>query len=146
MRTELIVIFCGIGAVALLWLVLRFGRHIARAVLVGGILAVGVIVALALLSQAGAAGQAAKAATVVASGQVIMAFCFGAMGAVTVGALGLAGYWWVRFRLLVQHHVQRPRRQRALPEHKTPDVVYIVEDGPEALSLEDIDLSQWGWG
>ena len=146
MEGQTLVILIVSMVAALLWLVLRFGRQIARAVLVLGILILGILTALALLSQAGAAGQAAKAATVVASGQVIMAFCFGAMGAVTVGALGLAGYWWVRFRLLVQHHVQRPRRQRALPEHKTPDVVYIVEDGSEALPPDGIDLSQWGWG
>jgi hypothetical protein len=146
MEGQTLVILIVSMVVALLWLVLRFGRQIARAVLVLGILILGILTALALLSQAGAARQAAKAATVVASGQVIMAFCSGAMGAVTVGALGLAGYWWVRFRLLAQHHMQRPSRQRALPEHKTPDVVYIVEDRSEALSLEDIDLSQWGWG
>jgi hypothetical protein len=148
-----IVILGGIGAVALLWLLLRFGRQVARAALVVGILAVVVIGALAFLSQASATREAAsatrqvaRAATVAASGQVVVAFCFGAMGAMTLGALGFAGFWWVRFRLLAQRHKQRPRRQRALPERKAPDVVYIAEDETEALPLEGIDLSQWGWG
>jgi hypothetical protein len=148
-----IVILGGIGAVALLWLLLRFGRHIARAALVVGILAAVIIGALALLSQASATREAAsatrqvaRAATVAASGQVVVAFCFGAMGAVTLGALGCAGFWWVRFRLLAQRHKQRPRRQRALSQKDAPEIVYIAEDEADPLPLDGIDLSLWGWG
>jgi hypothetical protein len=159
-RTELIVILCGVGAVALLWLALRFGRHIARALLVGGILAVVVVVALALLSQAGAARQAAQAATVAATGQaavsVVSAFCMGGLSAVVVAALSTAGlFWlrWARLRWLVGQNeafiaqLKRQRlRRRALPHSETtPEVSYIVEDEGDPLPIGELDLSFWGW-
>jgi len=107
---EAMIVLIGAAIVALLWLAIRFGKRIARTVLLLCILAGAVILALAMLSQAGASRQAAKAATeamsavrVVAVGQsvgtVITILTLGAMGMVTVGALGAAGVFWLRWRL-----------------------------------------------
>ncbi len=58
---EVIIILLGIGVVALLWLAMRFGRTIGIAVLVLGLLAVAILGAAALATQAGANFQASKA-------------------------------------------------------------------------------------
>ena len=51
MNTEYLVILCGIAIVALLWLVIRFVRTIARVLLiVGGIILVGIAVVSSLVS------------------------------------------------------------------------------------------------
>ncbi len=64
---QAIIALLGIGAVAALWLALRFGRTIALAVLTLGVLAVVVLGAGAVLTQGAANYQTAKAATEAAS-------------------------------------------------------------------------------
>jgi hypothetical protein len=63
---QMIMVGLGAAVVLFIWLLLRFGRHIARVLPVGGILAVGLVVALAILSQAAASRQAARAAIMTA--------------------------------------------------------------------------------
>ena len=149
---QLVLAGTGAAMVILLWLAVRFGRQVARAVLIGGILALGILTALALLSQASAARQAAKAATVAASGQmvssVVTAFCLGGLTAALVGAMGAAGVFWIRWQLAERNRRQlRQRtRPRVLPHTDPPEVVYILEDEDELLPIGDLDLSLWGWG
>jgi O-antigen/teichoic acid export membrane protein len=151
MEGQTLVILIVSMVAALLWLVLRFGRQIARAVLVLGILILGILTALALLSQASAARQAAKAATVAVSGQavssVMTAFCLGGLTAALVSAMGAAGVFWIRWQL-AEHNRQRLRRRtrpKVLPHTNPPEVVYIVEDEDNPLPIGDLDLSFWGW-
>jgi hypothetical protein len=107
---EAMIVLIGAPIVALLWLAIRFGKRIARTVLHLCILAGAIILAVAMLSQAGASRQAAKAATEAMStvriatvgqsiGTVITIFALGSMGMVTAGALGAAGVFWLRWRL-----------------------------------------------
>lgn len=150
MSVELWVILSGIGAVVLLWLLLRFGRQIARAVIVVGILAVGVIVALALLAQASASRQAAQAATIAATGQaatsLVLAMGIGALAVVAVGGLGGAGVFWVRWKLAEQRRERIASRQRRVLPEPAPDppASYVVED-EDIVDLADVDLARWGW-
>ena len=111
-------ILAGAGAavVILLWLALRFGRQVARAMLIGGILTLGILTALALLRQASAARQAAKAAIVAASGQavssVVTVFCLGGLTAALAGAMGAAGVFWIRWQLAERNRRQLKQRTR----------------------------------
>lgn len=151
---EILVILGGIGVVALLWIAIRFGRTIARVVLVGGILVIGIVAALALLSQGVAnrqttraateAAQAAKAANVGLSvGAVVAALCIGGLGTLSVGAVGVAGFLY--WRLQMEQRLPQRKQRRALPPaQEPPEVVYIVEEGNK-VDLAGVDLSQWGW-
>lgn len=147
MSTQVIVILYGIGAVVLLWLALRFGRQIAWAVLVVGILAVGIITSLALLTQASANRETAQAVKVVSMGQSFtLVASVACAGMLSMAAVGAAGLFWLRWKLekrrwqLPQHS---PRRN--LPHREPPEVVYIVEDEGDALPIGDLDLTRWGW-
>jgi hypothetical protein len=147
-------ILAGAGAavVILLWLALRFGRQVARAMLIGGILTLGILTALALLRQASAARQAAKAAIVAVSGQavssVVTVFCLGGLTAALVGTMGAAGVFWIRWQLAERNRqrLRRRTRPKVLPHIDAPEVAYIVEDEGEPLPIGDLDLSFWGWG
>jgi hypothetical protein len=150
------------AAVALVvLLVLRFGRRIARVLLIVGALAAVGLGSFVLLSQAlanqvtaRAALETARVARTATTGQtivtVMVVLALGAMGVVTLGAIGFGGFWWVRWRLSERRLVQLPRRQpqraraKALLE-QPPQVVYIVRDPDDGVDLADVDLSQWGW-
>jgi hypothetical protein len=163
---EVVIILLGAAAVALLWLALRFGRTIARAVLVLGGLVLAILVAGFLLTQAAANYQAAKAAADAVSVArasttgltvilVLGALLVGALGALTLGALGIAGYAVLRWRLPTRARVGEggdlPRwmQRRRLPSSSQP-IIYVVEDEPAPSALPtqaglDVDLAEWGW-
>jgi hypothetical protein len=146
MKTEYIVILAGIGLVALLWLLLRFGKAIARAALVGGLLLAGGALTFAALSQAEAHRRTAQAALVAVEGQTAATFTsgllVGVLAVVVVGALAGGGYLAVRWQLAERRLRALPQqRRRPLPAGDPPEIVYI-DDG---VDLTGLDLSQWGW-
>jgi hypothetical protein len=72
----------------------------------------------------------------------------GGLAVVSLGALGAAGFFYLRWKL-EQRQKQLPRRKqpKALPPQE-PEIVYArpcgrVVEGDVALS--EVDLSQWGW-
>ena len=146
MNTENLVILCGIGIVALLWLALRFGRVIARALLIaGGIVLAGIVALSGLVSslasfQTARTAQTAIRATSITSG--LAGVVIGGLVVVSLGAVGVAGFFYLKWKL-AEHQKQLPqRRRRALPQRE-PEIVYIVEDGN--VDLDGVDLAQWGW-
>jgi hypothetical protein len=156
---QLIVIGVGLAVVVLTWLVLRFGRQIARALFVGGILVAVALGAGALLIQAAAnrataqaALEAAKVAKSASVGQsistVMMALVLGVLGTVAAGALGAAGFFALRWKL-----EQRKRQAAALPgqrhrrlpsEAQPGQVIYIVDEA-DPLPIDARTLEDWGW-
>ena len=151
---ELVVILCGIGAVALGWLLLRFGKVLARVALVAGGLTLALIVGAALLTQASATKEAATAAKVASAGQATTSvgamLCAGSLGTLALAGASAAGVFYVRWKLTDRRQsrledapaarlpsYRRPRRR----EQRPPEVVYIVE---ETEPVDDLDL--WGWG
>ena len=106
MNTELIVILVGAFVVALSWLLLRFGKVLARWALAFGTLAAVVIVALALLSQASAGREAAKAAMVASTGQsvttVVSGLVIGGLLVALLAALAVIGWLALRLRLALR--------------------------------------------
>ncbi len=157
---QAIIALLGIGAVAALWLALRFGRAIALAVLALGILAVAVMGAGALLTQGAANYQTAKAATEAASaakaasvGQsvttvivaLVAGLAIGAAGLTTVAALGAAGYFGLRYKLAERGQLLAGQRRRPLPGAAQPGQVIYVTDEPDGVDLAGVDLKEWGW-
>ncbi len=157
---EVIVILLAIGVVAALWLALRFGRSIALAVLVLGILAVAVLGASALVTQGAANYQTAKAATEAAAaakaasvGQsittvivaLVIGLTVGAAGVMTVGALGAAGYFGLRWKLAERGQLLAGQRRQALPDTVQPGQVIYVTDESDDVDLAGVDLKEWGW-
>jgi hypothetical protein len=153
-----LVVLAGVGIVVLAWLLLRFGRTIAKAALVAAGLALAVIVALAVLNQATASRQAAQAATVAATGQtvssagntvalVVGALCVGTLGTVTAGALAVAGVLYYRQRLEEQRRTALPRRRRReLQEPTSQPIVWVADVQDQgAVDLSQVDPSEWGW-
>ena len=152
------VIAGGIILVLAAWVLMRFGKVIARAVLTIAAVVIGGIVALAVLAQGAASFQTAQSAERVAkvaqtsatSNLVLVAGvgCFGGVAVVAViGAVGVALCFWVK-----SHQVQKPtqlttpRQSAALPEPQPSPVVWIVGDGQQsAVNLDGVDFSQWGW-
>ena len=65
---ELYVILAGVALVALCWLLLRFGKIIARWTLVFGVLVAMILIALTLLEHARATRTAVQVATVASAG------------------------------------------------------------------------------
>ena len=118
---EIFVILGGIAVVVAAILLLRFGKIIARALLVAAILAAITIGLLALFTQAGAnretaqaATQAAEAAKTASVGQSLTAvfstLCIGGLVTVLLASLGGAGYLWVRLQW-TRNQLGNPRRQ-----------------------------------
>jgi len=168
---EVYVVLGGIAVVITAILLLRFGKLIARALLVAAILTIVLVGLLALLTQASAnrqtaqaaieAAEAAKAAnvglslsTLIIGGLVIILL------AVTIGA----GYLWVRLQLgKSRHQAQRGRWQpgpnalwgrqsQGLGRYEQPSlstpaqqlpIYYLVEDDVEPI--ESGDFGEWGW-
>ena len=152
---EALIILASIAVVLVLWLVLRWGRYIIKVILVLGILAVVVLGMGALFSQATAnrataqaaleTARMAKAASIGQSiGTVIGALLIGAMATVTVGALAVAGYFALRWKLEQRKAALPGHRPQALPKMVKPGaVVYVLDEG-EPIPL-DVDLEEWGW-
>ena len=154
---EILVILVGIALVIVLWLALRFGQTIARVVLVGGILVLGVLGALALAGQSAANYQTAQAATEAAKaaksasvglsvGAVVAALCIGGLGTLSVGAVGVAGFLYYRLQVEQRQEKRLPQRKqrRALPRQAEP-VIWYADDEQDTVDLGNVDLSQWGW-
>jgi hypothetical protein len=116
MPVEVILVLA--GAAVLGALLIRLGRQIALALMGAGIVGVLVIGALALLEQAQAGREAAKAAKVMAVGQtagsITLTVLVALLAVVVVLAAAAIGYFWLRARraerwLIPQQH-QRPGR------------------------------------
>ena len=134
------------GAILALLLLVKFWRTIARfALILAGIAAV-IIVALALLNQAVASKEAAQAAHAASIGQsvtsVIIALVIGGLGTLVLGALGTAGFFWIRWKL-EQRQKQLPQQQRRALSQQEPEIVYITQD--DGFDLAELDLTQWGF-
>ena len=63
------------------------------------------------------------------------------MVVVSLGAVGVAGFCWLKWKL-EQRRKQLPQRQRRTLPQREPEIVYIVEDD---VDLAGVDLTQWGW-
>ncbi len=168
---EIIVILLGIGAVALLWLTMRFSKTISLGMLILGILAVAILGAASLTTQSAANYQTAKAATAAAEaaktsavGQsattvlVILGagLVLGLMGTITAGAVGVTGYVVLRWKLVERRLLTAGQRRQALPEaaHRTEpsgtvqpgQLIYIVDEADSApVDLAGLNLAEWGW-
>ncbi len=166
---EVYVILAGVAVVAVAWLLLRFGKIIARWALIFGGLAAVIIVGLALLSQSTAnkevartATMAVEAATVTGAGLSISAvvgvlasaFCVGVLGVALLFAFGGVGYLWIRWRLaeqqkqrgqpgsgLVREQPPLPSPQQLSPPPEP--VIYVLES--EVENVDALDMAEWGW-
>jgi len=100
MPMEFYVILVGVGVVALAWLLLRFGKIIARWALILGVLAAVIALGLAALEHARATRTAVKAATVAGAGAAGMSVLAVILAVLLACAVGVAGYFWLRVRRL----------------------------------------------
>jgi amino acid transporter len=154
------VIAGGIIVVLSSWVLMRFGKIIARAVLVVAALVIGAIVALAVLAQGAASVQTATAAKktaqvaqTTATGNLLLVGAVGCVGGfallAVVVALGIAGVFWYKAHLAERDRdrarITTPRPQ-ALPEPQQTPVVWVMGDGQhDAVDLSKVDFSRWGW-
>lgn len=140
-------ILIALGALLALVVLVKFGRAIGRFVLaLAGIVALA-LVALAILAQGAANYQTAKAAQETAQavkvssvGQTLALLVLGGLVVALVLALGVAGFFALRWQLAerkAQGWIPGPwalwgrRRPRRLTE-QGPPVVYVVQD-PQAV-------------
>ena len=100
MPMEFYVILVGVGVVALAWLLLRFGKIIARWALIFGVLVAVIAFGLAALEHARATRTAVKAATVAGAGAAGMSALAVVLAVLLACAVGVAGYFWLRVRRL----------------------------------------------
>jgi len=72
--------------------------------------------------------------------------CFGGVAMLAVaGALGVAGYFWLKSRQVPKTQLTTPR-PAALPDPQGAPVVWIVGDGQQSgVHLDGVDFSKWGW-
>lgn len=157
-----LVILAGVALVIAAWLAMRFGRVIALLLAGGGILTAIVLGVGALGTQAAAnlqtatvAKEAVEAVKVASVGQSItsvlvalgVGLAIGGMGIVTLGAVGVAGLFAVRYNLAERDNL-RPaggRRRRRLPDAVQPGAVIYVADVDDGVDLAGVDLEAWGW-
>ncbi|MCP4542294.1 MAG: hypothetical protein GY832_34665 [Chloroflexi bacterium] len=159
---EIIVILLGVGAVALLWLTMRFSKVIAFGILILGILAVAILGAASLTTQAAANYQTAKVATkaveaarVSAVGQSVTTvliilgagLALGLMGTITASAVGVSGYIALRWKLAERRLLVNGQRRQALPETAEAGQVICVVDEADSVrvDLAGLNLAEWGW-
>jgi hypothetical protein len=145
------------GTILLGFLLLRFGRAIARFLLIVAALAIVGLIAVAIVNQAQAnrvtaeaaiqAAQATHAATV---GHSMATLVTGGLLALIIALAG-AGYCYYRWRRSEQH-MSSPHQTRAtLPtgqqSNHLPPVIYIPQPPPriDDCDLSGIDTSEWGW-
>ncbi len=155
--TEILVILCGVGVVVLLWLALRFGKIIALAGLILGALIIlglwasaGVAQGVANHTTAQVALEAVQAVKTTATSQSIISILLTlvviAMGILLILALGVAGYFAIRWRLVQASLLPPPSPKSQLPEKVQPgQVIYILEEESESVDLSGIDLDEWGF-
>jgi len=146
----------GIILVLVSWLLMRFGRTIAKAVLTIAGLGIALVIALAVLAQGAASVQTATAAketaqvaqTASTANLVLVGAlgCFGGVAFLAVaGALGVAGYFWLKSRQVPKKQLTTPGHQ-ALPDPQSAPVVWVVGDAQrDSVDLSGVDFSQWGW-
>ncbi|MCP4536648.1 MAG: hypothetical protein GY832_05835 [Chloroflexi bacterium] len=159
---EVIVILLGTGTVALLWLTMRFSKVIGLGFLVIGILAVAIIGAASLTTQAAANYQTARATTKAveavkasAVGQSVSTVLIvlgagvvlGLMGMITTGAVGVTGYVLLRWKLTNRHPLTAGQPRHVLPEAvQAGQMIYVVDETEEVpIDLAGLDLTKWGW-
>jgi len=153
----------GIILVVAAWLAMRFGRVIALFLAGAGILLAIVLGVGALGTQAAAnlqtatvAKEAVEAVKVQAVGQSItsvivalgVGLAVGGMGIVTLGALGVAGWAAVSYRLAERDNKRMlgERQRQRLPESAQPgQVIYVTDDVDDGVDLAGLDLQGWGW-
>jgi len=151
---EAYVILSGIGVVVLAVLLLRFGRLIARALLIAGGLTLAVIVGLAVLNLAEANTEMAQAAQVASAGQTATTagamLCIGGLGALALVGVGAASVFYVRWQLSERQqprlqdnarHLLNYQQRRDWRQPQTPPIVLVAggEDG-------DRDVwGEWEW-
>ncbi|MCP4539202.1 MAG: hypothetical protein GY832_18855 [Chloroflexi bacterium] len=159
---QALLILLGIGIVALLWLAMRFGRTIGMVVLGLGLLVVAILGAAALATQAGAnlqtataAKEAVEAVKVASVGQSItfvlvalgVGLAVGGMGVVTLSALGVTGWFAVRYQLAQRDNLRidgNPRR-RLSESAQAGQIFYVTDDVDDGVDLSNLDLQEWGW-
>jgi len=148
MSAEHIVILCGVGVVALLWLAIRFSRQIVRVLLIaGGIILVGIVAVSGLSSslaslQTARTAQTAIRATSITSG--LAGIAIGGLAVISLGAACIAGFFWLKWKLAErQRQPAQPKPRKQLPNQE-PEIVYarpcgrVVEDDAD---LSEVDLS-----
>ena len=92
-----------------------------------------------------AASAAAETAQMASVGSLAMGLCAGGLGAVTVAAVGAAGWFYLRWRLTERAARSLPRRRRTLPrnEHVEYGEPVFLTGGTEYPA--GLDLTEWGW-
>ncbi len=146
MATELVILTAWIGiSMVALFILVRWGRALARLAGVAAAWLVGLLLLVALSLQAWASAQAARAAEIAAAGQTV------ATTGVTILALslllvvllagGVIGYLVWRLRRLEQR-LQHPApvRSTALPQLSA----YYLEADVDDAALVEIPEG-WGW-
>jgi chromate transport protein ChrA len=146
MAIEFYIILAGAGVVVLAWLLLRFGKIIARWVLIFGVLAAVIILGLVLLAHAQATQTAVRAATVAGAGAAGISAMAVILTLMLLTAAGIIGWLAVRLKVAEgksEHSLPpRPKRQRFAPKPEPEPMIFVLESETE----EDIiDLSRWGW-
>jgi len=147
-------ILCGIGVLLVLVIVWKFGHAIGKFILGLALLAVVGIGATALLTQATASREASKAMKVAATGQAVasagqtlQALVIGALALALVTAIGVAGFFWLRWQLTQRQALTAGRRKRKREREAIyppqPEVYYVMQE-PDADAV-DLDLAEWGW-
>jgi hypothetical protein len=159
MSATILVILSGVAVTALAWLLLRFGKTLARWALVFGVLAAVIILGLALLENARATRRAVTVATVASAGAAGVSGLAVILSGMLLAAVGVIGYLALRLRAAEGWTLlsRRKRRKRRLPrsgsglygtlpssEESIWASPYTVEES-DGLDLVDLDLSDWGW-
>ncbi|MCP4544232.1 MAG: hypothetical protein GY832_44535 [Chloroflexi bacterium] len=149
------VIAGGIILVLAVWLLMRFGRTIAKTLLTVTGLVIGLVIALAVLAQgaaslqtATAAKETAEVAKTAATGNLLLVGALGCVGGVSaIAVLALAGvavYLWYKVRITEQRQQRpamlpqvRPTRIQAGDDLNFEQLENWVEKGEELWQQND---------
>jgi len=124
----------GAGILALAWFLLKFGKVLARAALVAGVLGLGIILALGILQNAVTARKAVTVATVAGAGAAGASGVAFLLAGMLLAALVVVGYLALRLRASERGealHFPPKRKQKRLDG----PVVYIVETEPDETEV-----------
>lgn len=147
MSAELIVILAGAGVVVLSWLLLRFGRIIARWTLAFGALAAVIVVGLALLENARTTRTAVKVAAVAGAGAAGTSALAVVLALLLVASLAVVCWLAWRLKLVEGGEVRLlpKRKRRRLHPQSEPVVYYILEadDVEETVGLDLWEVDKW---
>jgi len=132
------IVLIGAGILALAWFLLKFGKVLARAALVAGVLGLGIILALGLLENTRATRTAVKVATVAGAGAAGASGVAFLLGGMLLVALGAVGYLAVRVKLLERGTLlPKQKRRERLPD--AGRVVYIVKARDESEPVWEVN-------